>query len=249
MRLAEEYVMSDDYPLYEQNKFCLKSLDAQNSVFLSKLELEDSEIKLSIERVTNLLYHIQMMGLIILVGGIPITSSFFISELISPSLYLTSVGTVFSIGLPFLLLPRLLVNYKQIIFEKSISYSKNSMLSMKSFIYEYYAEHPQTDHETYKSLLLSQNALYNTSFFVLLYNLEKIYDQKRYVVSRKISMNSKNYIQKEREDTEKMLKDYGEYYSKHSKESLYVELADILKPVLHIMDGLGIDYHNSSDVK
>ena len=238
--------MSDKDSKSEQNKSYLKTLDIQNSTFLSKLELEDSQIKMFLARATNLYHHVQMMGLILLVGGVPTTTSFLVLESISPILSLVSLILLSSTGLPLLLLPLMLANHKQLKLEQIISISKNNLLTMKSSIYEYYAKYPETDRETYQRLHLFQNALHHANFFFLLYHLEKIYDQKRFVFNRKIRTNSKNIILQERLCIKNELAEYGKYYSVHYKSGLFGKLDKFNTVIREVMDEFGIDYKNQS---
>ena len=250
--------MSDENFISEQNKFYLKTLDVKNDELRSRVDLLDSVVELSFKQSTNKMFHEQMMGLIILVGCIPIASFSYISGQISFSYFFLSLIIASAIGGGLLFSSRIgktgddMYNLKNHLINLKID-----MFYIKSFIYKYYFLHPQTVTEISDELFHIQEALYFANFFFYVRDLDKIYDQKRYLFFSKYGKNRKNNILISKKNIKKQLVAYAKYYSKHQhaephaelRAELHAKLDNVIKSIFNALDELRIDYKNPPDTK
>ena len=239
--------MTADNFISEQNKFYLKSLDVRIDISLSKLEAYDSTCKLYLNRILNFALHMQMMGLIVLVSGITALSSFFISELLPIIPFVVGITIVFVIGIPLLLFQQFLLTRQQMEFEDSITASKNSMLHLKSVIYDIYTTYPQTPADTYDGLSRFQYALHQANFFLILGYSARLYNKKRFFIFKMNKVFLKNEILEINDDVKDQLEGFDQYWSEHYNVDLFATL-DIAWRVIHrAMDRLGIKSQNPAD--
>ena len=229
---TKKHDMDPDGIISEQNKSRLKTLNVKNDVFLSRVNLIDSRIKLIFKRYTTLRFHRQMVGLLIIIGYFTIAIPSYPSWLISSStdLLISFIIPIFG-GAVVLYYTLFGMDVDTVKLEDRISSFKNHLLQMKSFVYDYYTKHPQITLKTYDDLEWFQDTLYDAQYFLLGHDLLKIMSQKRYTFFISDDQHPKNTITPGMEIAGKRVVKFYNHQKIHGDKELNSKLTDLVKPI------------------